>query len=87
MCERFRQVVTGLAGRDMDHRLSRCLRGPEKSRKFAAHYRRVARERGCAFLDMVPVITSSNLDGIHLEPEEHGKLGRAVAEQVREILG
>ena len=59
----------------------------KKSRKFAAHYRRVAQERECAFLDTAQVIASSNLDGIHLEPEEHTKLGRAVAEQVREILG
>ena len=59
----------------------------KKSRKFAAHYRRVAREQGCAFLDTSEVIVSSNLDGIHLEADEHRKLGRAVAARAREILG
>ena len=58
----------------------------EKAERFSAHYRRVAQEKGCAFLDTGKVIVSSNLDGIHFEPEEHGKLGKAVAASVREIL-
>ena len=51
----------------------------EKAERFAAHYRRVAQEKGCAFLDTGKVIVSSNLDGIHFEPGEHQKLGVAVA--------
>jgi lysophospholipase L1-like esterase len=58
-----------------------------KSVRFAAHYRRVAQERGCAFLDTAPVIVSSDLDGIHFEAGEHARLGRAVAGKVREIVG
>jgi lysophospholipase L1-like esterase len=57
-----------------------------KAERFSAHYWRVAHERGCAFLDTGQVIVSSSLDGIHFEPEEHKKLGRAVAERVRGIL-
>jgi lysophospholipase L1-like esterase len=57
-----------------------------KGERFAAHYRRVAQEKGCAFLDTGRVIVSSNLDGIHFEPEEHSKLGKAVAKRVPEIL-
>jgi lysophospholipase L1-like esterase len=59
----------------------------EKSRKLGEHYRRVAGERGCAFLDAGSVIVSSDLDGIHFDPPEHAKLGRAVAERVKELLG
>jgi lysophospholipase L1-like esterase len=59
--------------------------GP-KSRRFAEHYARVARERGCAFLDTGQVIVSSELDGIHLEAEEQETLGVAVAAKVRELL-
>jgi hypothetical protein len=44
------------------------------SRRFAEHYARVARERGCAFLDADQVIVSSDLEGIHLEASEHAKL-------------
>lgn len=58
-----------------------------KSVRFAEHYRRVAAERGCTFLDAGEVIVSSDLDGIHLEGGEHAKLGEAVARKVRAILG
>ena len=57
-----------------------------KSRRFAEHYRRVAQERGCTFLDTGQLIVSSDLDGIHLEASEHEKLGVAVAPRVRELL-
>jgi lysophospholipase L1-like esterase len=58
----------------------------EKSKRFAHHYRRVAEEYGCHFLDTGQMIVSSPLDGIHFEIEEHRKLGLAVAEKVKEIL-
>jgi lysophospholipase L1-like esterase len=58
----------------------------EKSKRLAQHYRRVAEEYGCHFLDTGQVIVSSPLDGIHFELEEHRKLGLAVAEKVKEIL-
>jgi lysophospholipase L1-like esterase len=59
----------------------------EKSQKFAAHYRRVAQEMRCAFLDLGTVIVSSELDGIHLEAGEHRKLGEAVAARVKDMVG
>jgi ABC-type sugar transport system substrate-binding protein len=33
------------------------------------------------------VARASKRDGIHLEPADHEKLGRAIAEQVSRILG
>jgi len=57
-----------------------------KSQKFAAHYERVAKELGCAYLDTAGVIVSSPLDGIHFEGGEHRKLGKVVAEKVKELL-
>jgi lysophospholipase L1-like esterase len=57
-----------------------------KSRKFSQHYRRVAEEYGCEFLDTSKIIVSSELDGIHFEASEHQKLGKAVADAVRRIL-
>ena len=57
------------------------------SRGFSAHYRRVADELGCAYLDTAEVVASSPIDGIHLELGEHRKLGLAVAARAREILG
>jgi lysophospholipase L1-like esterase len=61
--------------------------GTDKSRALGRLYRQVAEERGCAFLDTSTVIRSSDLDGIHLEEAEHGALGRAVAREVKKILG
>jgi lysophospholipase L1-like esterase len=59
----------------------------EKARLFPGHYRRFAEQYGYGFLDASGVIVSSDLDGIHLEAEEHRKLGEAVAERVRSALG
>jgi lysophospholipase L1-like esterase len=59
----------------------------EKSKRFPEHYRRVAEEYGCEFLDTAQIITSSDVDGVHLEPGEHRKLGLAVATEVRRLLG
>ena len=61
--------------------------GVAKSKKFSQFYRRVAQERGCAFLDTAEVIVSSKVDGVHLEAGEQRKLGLTVAAKVREILG
>jgi lysophospholipase L1-like esterase len=57
-----------------------------KSKKFAEYYQRVTKTYGCHFLDTAQIIVSSNLDGIHLEADQHRKLGLAVAARVREIL-
>jgi len=56
----------------------------EKSRRFSREYRRVAEGRGCALLDTATVISSSDLDGIHFEKQDHAKLADAVA--VRRLL-
>ena len=58
-----------------------------KSRKLSAHFKTIAEELGCPLLDGGEVVVSSPVDGIHLEPEEHGKLGRAMAARVKEIIG
>jgi lysophospholipase L1-like esterase len=59
---------------------------PEKSRQLAGHFAAIAEARSCAFLDAGSVISSSDVDGIHLEEPEHERLGLAVAEQVRPLL-
>ncbi len=59
----------------------------DKSRRLAPHFRRVAEAHGCALLDAAEVVVCSDLDGIHLEADQHAKLGQAVAARVRELLG
>ena len=57
-----------------------------KSQRLAASYAQVAADLGCAFLDAGSIIRSSDVDGVHLDGEEHEKLGMAVAARVRELL-
>jgi lysophospholipase L1-like esterase len=61
--------------------------GVEKSKEFAVQFRRVAQEKGCAFLDAGQILTCSEADGLHYDPEGHRALGLAVARKVKEILG
>jgi lysophospholipase L1-like esterase len=58
----------------------------EKSRQLAPHYRAVAEQAGCHFLDAAGVVTPSRADGVHLDADQHARLGARVAEAVRSIL-
>lgn len=60
---------------------------PEKSLKLSEQCRRVTEEYGCHFLDTRAIIRSSDVDGIHFERSEHRRLGEAVADEVKKILG
>lgn len=58
----------------------------EKSARFREHYERFAEKYGCEFLDAGEFVSSSDLDGIHLEADEHRKLGKAVAKRVKGVF-
>jgi lysophospholipase L1-like esterase len=60
--------------------------GVEKSKKLADYYKSVASAYGCLFFDTSTVIQSSKLDGLHYDPEEHHRLGMAVANIVVENI-
>lgn len=57
-------------------------RSIELSEHFADVYRTVAQTEGCAFLDAASVASASDIDGIHLMPEGHEALGRAIASKL-----
>ncbi len=59
--------------------------GAEKSRELGKLYKEAARLHGCAFLDTGALISSSEIDGIHLEEKDHHALGLAVAQEVRRL--
>ena len=59
----------------------------EKSKEFSRQYRRVAQKYGCALLDAGEVVRPSDRDGIHLEADEHRKLGEAVAALAKKSVG
>lgn len=58
----------------------------EKSRELARHYRAIAEQNRCPFLDAADVAKASPLDGIHLDPDSHRRLGERMAEAVRSVL-
>lgn len=60
--------------------------GERKCIGLAAAYRKVCEEIGCSFFDAGSVITSSNIDGVHLDIEQHLALGNAVSRVVEALL-
>lgn len=56
-----------------------------KSRQLAAQYQAVSRELGSHFLDAGKVVRSSDVDGIHLSPNAHLSLGRAVKASIDQM--
>src|SRR5260370_23346009 len=62
------------------------FRGAEQRRTgLAEAYSRVAAGLGCHFFDAETVTTSSRVDGVHLDRDQHARLGAALAEVVRLI--
>jgi lysophospholipase L1-like esterase len=63
------------------------FRGAEtKSVGLAEAYEQVAKELDCSFFDAATVTSTSNIDGVHLDLEQHVTLGRALAKVVAECL-
>lgn len=58
----------------------------EKSPKLAGRIREIAVAAGAEFLDITTLVHTSDRDGIHLEPEAHAVLGRAVANRLVKML-
>lgn len=59
----------------------------EKSRKLPAHYRRVAEEAGCRFLDANECGAEFNtIDFLHLTRRVHANLADALARLVPTLL-
>ena len=58
-----------------------------ESRRLPQLYSAVAEEANCALLDSGTIVSTSLLDGVHLDPSGHAQLWRAMAEQVRQLLG
>ena len=53
---------------------------------LADAYARVASEESCRFFDAGAVTTSSVVDGVHLDADQHAALGRALAGTVEPLL-
>lgn len=60
--------------------------GEKKCIGLAEAYRKVCTEIDCHFFDAGSVVTSSAIDGVHLDLEQHYTLGKAVALTVESLL-
>jgi lysophospholipase L1-like esterase len=60
--------------------------GPEKGAGVGEAYQRVAAELDCAFFDAGRVIHASEVDGVHLDADQHEVLGRELAPVVSSLL-
>ncbi|MFN2424814.1 MAG: hypothetical protein ABR587_00055 [Candidatus Binatia bacterium] len=57
-----------------------------KCEGMAAGYAAVAERERCAFFDAASVTTTSKVDGVHLDADQHALLGRALASPVSVLL-
>lgn len=58
-----------------------------KSQDLPDYYAQIARDYNCNFLDTSKIIVASQLDGVHPDVGEHQKLGNAVLEIIKIIMG
>lgn len=61
--------------------------GAARSAQFPRHYEAQAMALKCEYFSSQDVVETSPMDGIHLEANEHLKLGQALAEKVQALLG
>jgi lysophospholipase L1-like esterase len=59
---------------------------PDKATGMSRAYRAVAAELDCAFFDADEVIATSPIDGVHLDADQHAKLGREIVSAVEKLL-
>jgi len=58
----------------------------EESKKFARLYKQVSAEMETEFMDAALYAQPSPVDGIHMDPDSHRRLGEAMAQKIRELL-
>ena len=58
-----------------------------KCRGLAAEYRKTTEELNCHFFDAGSVTTTSKIDGVHLDEDQHRVLGVAVGKLVAGLIG
>jgi len=59
----------------------------QKSYNLPDHYAQISKDYNCEFLDTSKKIVASEIDGVHPDMDEHLKLGKAVIEMVKIIMG
>ena len=50
----------------------------EKSKQITPIYEKIANEYNCKFLDLNKIVTTSKIDGLHYDIEEHKKISQSI---------
>ncbi len=58
----------------------------EKSKALAGIYQGIAAENGFGFVDLAQIAVASEVDGVHLEAEEHNKIAECLCPMVKSML-
>lgn len=58
----------------------------EKSLHLATQIELITRLFGCCFMDAGKIVTSSPIDGVHWEADQHKRFAHAVSEKIHSIL-
>jgi len=58
----------------------------QQAHGLAEAMEQVAEELNCPFFDAGSITTTSNVDGVHLDADQHLAMGKALAEKVRPLL-
>ncbi|SET31056.1 GNAT family N-acetyltransferase [[Clostridium] polysaccharolyticum] len=57
-----------------------------RSRQFKLFYKEIAERYDCAFISAADYVKSSEVDSLHLMPEEHEKFAKGLAQFIKEII-
>jgi lysophospholipase L1-like esterase len=69
-------------GKELDARMHRAI---EISKVLPNHFKEVAWASNCEFINSQEYISSSDIDGYHLDPESHVKLARVIRETISRL--
>jgi lysophospholipase L1-like esterase len=58
----------------------------KKCAGLALEYEKVCSDTGCHFFNAAEVVTTSKIDGIHLDADQHAVLGQALAKVINALL-
>lgn len=64
----------------------RYIGGSEKIKKLPKLFSEVAEKNGCGFVDADKYITSSKIDGFHLDPDMHTKLAEVLKDKILDLI-
>ncbi len=56
------------------------------SKQLAPKFKAVAEKNQCGFLNAADYAHASDLDGVHMDSENHAKLAAAIADKIKELL-